>query len=118
MPTKNNRHDTTPFALSDLCLNCHAGFGNTKGNRGHFARHPVGVWLPAGSTARESEFVLPLLDVQGTVSSADDVVSCTTCHTPHIAPHPDMLRWPTEKQREACATCHEQGRPPGARTSG
>jgi len=86
--------------ISAFCAACHPSMVDV-GSAGHYRRHPVGVRVASGSRTE-----LPLLDVAGTPSPADDVIGCTTCHAVHAGPEPYLLRWSADEQGATCLGCH------------
>lgn len=109
---------STPGARVDAttayCLGCHVKFGETGGFGNHYTRHPVGLRVAASRREARPGLHLPLLDVRGTLETADDVIGCTTCHLTHASSNRYLLRWPPEQQIEACTSCHRVGPPRNA----
>lgn len=99
--------ETTRF-----CLGCHEKLAEIHGNNGHYVRHPVGLVLAADGRPGPGDPVLPLVDVDGTAETDDDVIACVTCHQIHGNATQFLLRWESGNGREACISCHRHLRPP------
>lgn len=104
------RFDGDPDAGSRLCLSCHAQHGRWRGGgAGAYARHPIGIPVPADSMVSGAVVRLPLADVHGTEDPLDDVIACTTCHDVHDSRNADLLRWPQGESKAWCTACHRIG---------
>lgn len=98
--------------VSRICAQCHVDEG-VYGGIGDYRRHPVGMAPPGGAPEKSELISLPLIDVRGTESRHDDVISCITCHTTHERRELYLLRWEGREQLiAACTVCHAVGGDP------
>lgn len=102
----------------NLCLSCHDVDGVAKKKALEGNSHPVNVALPEkGVTMR-----LPVFDGNGRRTADGGVMSCPTCHDPHLQPAAakadkaadglrpakGFLRVPGETSSALCAACHAE----------
>jgi hypothetical protein len=130
-------HDGTPNnSVSGFCGSCHgnfhtltgAGMGSTEGigssTSSPFQRHPTDIVIkdsgeyavanrtfnadaPVGRTTVPASVI--------TAATANDVITCLSCHAAHATNYPDLLRWNYDDMNAGgggadtgCFTCHTQ----------
>ncbi|MDI6790875.1 MAG: cytochrome c3 family protein [Thermodesulfobacteriota bacterium] len=113
--------------ISGFCATCHGQFHDQTeigGTSSPFKRHPTDIRIK-----NEGEYAVSLrtynpgapvgrTSVYGAPSSAvtaDDVVTCLSCHAAHATNYPDLLRWDYTtmiagggSNTTGCFTCHTQ----------
>ncbi len=83
-------------AKPPLCVECHLAGGLASEKYLYIEGHPIHV-----SLANDRQTALPL-------KGAERLITCATCHDPHIASHStSMLRIPA---KELCLQCHDEKR--------
>lgn len=102
--------------ISGLCAECHGffhgtGTGETGGTATPWKRHPTDIVLDRGAGTEYSGYKHRTLNLKeysveapvarqsipsaitSTVTPANDIVMCLSCHRVHASPYEDILRW-------------------------
>ncbi len=110
--------------MTGFCCGCHGNF-HVQQTGGAWIRHPSDAVIPnsgeySAYTTYDPQVPVARPDLSdwtepsSTITLAQDMVMCLSCHRPHGSPYPDMLRWDYstmvagEGGSGGCFTCHSQ----------
>ena len=106
-----NRGNAKFDTATQLCFSCHPVAGEVKDVGTHYVRHPVGIPVTKPGRVLDFSKLPPLADVNGTSDPLDKVISCVTCHYPHVSGNRFLLRWSMAELSSACLRCHPEVAP-------